>query len=319
MILITGGLGFIGSNIINSINSKFIIIENTRYALKRKFYIKNKNKIIKIIDCEKFNSNLLDNYKFSACIHLGAISSTLETNVRKIKKNNVTFSKKIFDYCKKKKIDFIYASSAAIYGNGKYGYKDLINIKIQKRYKPLNLYGKSKLEFDTYILNNFNKTKINKIIGLRFFNVYGINEFHKLGQSSPMYKFYHEIKNNNMPILYSDFIKNKTIKRDFIYIEDVIRIIKNLLKIKKIKTIINVGTSTPRSFFDVAKLVCKYTNKKEIIIRDIPKKIKKNYQYITCSNNKLLKKFKLINNFTSLEKGIRKYVYYLDKTSFKKV
>lgn len=317
MILITGGLGFIGSNVINSINSKFIVIENTRLTLKRKIYIKNKNKIIKIIDCEKFNINILDRYRFSACIHLGAISSTLETSISKIKKNNTLFSKKIFNYCKKKKIDFIYASSAAIYGDGRYGYDDLINTNVQKKYKPLNLYGKSKLEFDKYILNNFKKSKLNKIVGMRFFNVYGINEFHKLGQSSPIYKFYYEIKNTKMPVVYSDFIKNKTIKRDFVYIGDVIKIIKKLLKIKKIKTVINIGTSEPRSFFDVAKLVCKYMKKKQIIIRDIPQKIKKNYQYRTCSNNKLLKKYKLIDNFTSLESGIKKYIYYLKKSSFK--
>lgn len=214
----------------------------------------------------------------------------------------------------KKKIDFIYASSAAVYGNGKYGYYDYINRSIQKKYKPLNLYAKSKLTFDRYIVKNFNKTKLNKIVGLRFFNVYGINEFHKLGQCSPIYKFYCEVKKNNRPILYIDFNKNITIRRDFIYIEDVIKIIKAILKIKKIKSIINIGTSKPRSFFDVAKLVCKYMNKKEILIKDIPSNIKKNYQYITCSNNQLLEKIKLINNFTTLESGVKKYIRQLKKS-----
>jgi ADP-L-glycero-D-manno-heptose 6-epimerase len=315
MILITGGLGFIGSNIINNINKKFFIIED-KQSLKRVNYIKNKNKIIKIIDYKNFDENDLDNYKFSTCIHLGGISNTLEINKNKIKKTNVLFSKKIFNYCKKKNIDFIYASSASVYGNGKYGYYDLSNFKVQKKYRPLNLYGKSKIQFDKFIIKNLNKTKLNKIVGLRFFNVYGINEFHKLGQCSPIYKFFHEIKNNKIPILYTDFKENKSIKRDFIYIDDVIFIIKNILKMKKIKSIINIGTSNPRSFFDVAKIVCKHMNKKEIIIQDIPILIKKNYQYFTCCNNTILKKLKLINNFTSLELGIKKYIHRLNNSPF---
>ena len=93
----------------------------------------------------------------------------------------------------------------------------------------------------------------------------------------------------------------------------------NYIKNKKIKSIINIGTSKPRSFFDVAKLVCKYMNKKEILVKDIPSNIKKNYQYITYSNNQLLEKLKLINNFTTLESGIKKYIRQLKKHTFFKI
>lgn len=315
MILITGGLGFIGSNIINSLNAKFVIIENKNYISKIK-YINNPKKIIEIYDWEKLNFSSLNRFNFSSCIHMGAISNTLETDNIKIKENNINFSKKIFRYCKTKNIDFIYASSAAVYGNGRFGFSDLINLKIQKKLKPLNLYGKSKLLFDKFIIKNFKKNKLNKIVGLRFFNVYGINEFHKHGQSSPIFKFYNEIKANNYPVLYNDFVNNNIeIQRDFIFIDDAIKILKKILKVKKIKSIINIGTGIPQSFDTIAKIVSTEMKCDKIVLKDLPINIKKNYQYFTCGDIKLLKKYKLKIKFTKLDTGVKKYLKQLNKTN----
>ena len=318
MILITGGLGFIGSNIINNINSKFVIIENLNISKKRLSYIKNKKKIIEILDWKKLNFNLLEKYNFRLCIHFGAISNTLENNFEFIKKNNILFSKKIFHYCEKKNIDFIYASSASVYGNGKYGYNDSIDLKKQEKLKPLNLYGKSKLAFDKFIIKKISKSKLKKIVGLRFFNVYGINEYHKHGQCSPIYKFYYEIKKNKQAILFSDFKKNNPIERDFIYISDVIKIVKKIIKFKKLKTILNIGTSKTTSFYEIARLVTLQLKKKEIILKDIPEEIKKNYQYKTKSNNSLLQSLKIIKSFITVENGVKRYLNQLNKNYINK-
>lgn len=316
MILITGGLGFIGSNIINKINSKFLIVENSNIVNERIQYIKDKRKIIDIVSWKNLRLDKLDKYNFKTCIHFGAISSTLENNLKIIRESNISFSKKIFLYCEKRKIDFIYASSASVYGNGKLGYYDLNNKIIQKKYKPLNPYGKSKFNFDKFIIKKIRKTNLKKVVGLRFFNVYGINEFHKLGQCSPIYKFFYEIKKHNKATLFSDFKNSELIERDFIYIDDVVEIIKNLLKKNKIRTIVNVGTAKPITFSEIARLVSLKLNKNEIILKDLPSKIRLNYQYQTKSNNKLIKSLKLIKSYTPIKIGVDKYLQELKK-SFK--
>lgn len=307
MILITGGYGFIGSNLINQINAEFVVIDNLKKKKFRKNYIKNSIKIIKEYDWQNCNFEELNKYKFDICFHFGAKSNTNEKNVKLLNLSNINFSKKIFSYCEKNNINFIYASSASVYGNGMKGFIDTKNIKKQFSYKPLNNYAKSKLEFDKFILKKIKKTKLNKIVGLRLFNVYGINEFHKTGYSSPIFKFYNEIKINNKLIIYENFKNKKKILRDFIYINDVVKIIKKIYKLKKMREIINIGTGKPETFLKIAKIMIKKMNG-EILIEDLPSQLKKNYQNYTCSDNYLIKKYKLINNFHTIKNAIDKYI-----------
>jgi ADP-L-glycero-D-manno-heptose 6-epimerase len=307
MILITGGYGFIGSNLINKINSEFVIIDNLKKKKFRKNYIKNPVKIIKEYDWVNFNFEVLNKYKFDICFHFGAKTNTLEKNLKLLISSNINFSKKIFTYCEKNKINFIYASSASVYGDGMKGFIDTKNIKKQFNYKPLNYYAKSKLEFDKFIIKKIKKTNLNKIVGLRLFNVYGINEFHKTGYSSPILKFYNQIKINNKLIVYEDFKSKKKILRDFIYIDDVVKIIKKICKLKKIREIINIGTGKPETFLKIAKIVSKKMIG-DLLIKNLPSQFKNSYQYYTISNNYLIKKYKLINKFHSIGIGLDKYI-----------
>ena len=126
-------------------------------------------------------------------------------------------------------------------------------------------------------------------------------------------KFYNEIKTNNYPVLYNDFYNNIEIQRDFIFIDDVIKILKKILKVKKIKSIINIGTGISQSFDTIAKIVSTEMKCDKIVLKDLPINIKKNYQYITCNNIKLLKKYKLKIKFTKLETGVKKYLKQLNK------
>lgn len=307
MILITGGLGFIGSNLINKINGTFLVIEDKHNIKKKIKYIKNKKKIYKIILYENLQEIEIYKKKITRCIHLGAISNTLNTNKKKINEINFEFSKKIYNFCNKNNIKFIYASSASVYGDGRKKFDDSQN----KNYKPLNFYAKSKLKFDKYILKNIKTSKLNILVGLRFFNVYGINEIHKAGYSSPIYKFFLQIKKSRQITLYDDF-KKKRIERDFIYIDDVTKIILKIFKMKKIKSILNVGTGKSTSFYQVARLMLQYYKNISILTIQLPSNLKKNYQYFTRSNNKKFYKIIKFKNFTPINIGIRKYLKMLD-------
>ena len=317
MILITGGAGFIGSNLINSLLTKnlseIVSVDDKNFVNQSYFINKNFSRILPV----ELNNFLKKNKKkIKTVVHLGAITSTTERDINLIVKNNLELSINLWNWCEYNKKRFIYASSAATYGNGSNSFDDDESNDYLSKLIPLNLYGWSKHIFDRQIFNK--KKKPLQFVGLKFFNVYGPNEFHKNEMRSVILKIYEKISNN----LQVNLFKSHNVKfkdgeqlRDFIYVKDVISILEWFLSNPKINGLYNVGTGKPRSFNDIAKSIFKNTNKtSNIKYINTPMKIRKQYQYYTKANIKKLRDCGYKKSFFSLEEGIKNYIRgYLKK------
>ena len=310
MIIITGGLGFIGSNILSKLNqkkNKDILLVDTPNKEKLN-NVKNLN-YADIIEKKKFLKNLYQNkYKnIDYILHQGACTDTQESNLDYLIYNNYEYSKKILQFSNNNNINFVYASSASIYGNDK---------KIMKENKPLvekkikNYYALSKLMFDKYVIDN--KKKIKCAIGLRYFNVYGPNEYHKKNMSSPVLTFYNQIKRDNICKVfgkYDGFDKGEH-TRDFIHIDDVVDINIWASK-KKFVDVINVGTGISSSFNSVANIIIKNLKKGKIEYVNFPNQFKGKYQSFTKANISKLRKLGYKKRLTDIDEGISKYLKIL--------
>ena len=291
MIIVTGGEGFIGKNLINKLKrngfTNIINLDTNSMGLEL------------IIDFITFNNDI-------ECIfHLGAISDTTETNKDLLKKYNLDFSVFIWNYCTTFKIPLIYASSAATYGNGDNGFDDDdLNLS------PLNLYGISKHQFDLFIKEQ--KETPPNWYGLKFFNVYGNGEAHKGKMASVVYHFYNQIKKTGELKLFKshrDNILDGEQKRDFIYVDDIIDVCLYLYNNKPQSGIYNVGTGKARTYNDLAKIVFKTLGIEEkISYIDTPINIRNSYQYFTEAKMDKLKSIGYNINFHELEDGISKYI-----------
>lgn len=302
MIVITGGCGFIGSNLVKRLNAtgkKKILIVDKLNKIKKK-NIKNL-KFIKIENKDIFLNKLIKgkyDKKIEYIYHYGACSDTTNTDWDYLYKNNYLYSKKLINYSVKNKIKIVYASSASVYGlsanNKKENYSNL---------KPINYYAKSKYLIDKYV------KKINSkyIIGLRFFNVYGNNELHKKNMMSPITKFYLDIKKTQKCKIFDEYAgyKKGEHARDFIFVEDCNDIAQWLIKNNKYG-IFNVGTGKVTTFKKVAEIIIKKIGKGKIEYINFPKKLKKKYQCYTKANiNKLIANgYK--KNFTSIKKSLNR-------------
>ena len=311
MILITGGAGFIGSNLINSLLSKNfseIVSVDHKNFINQSYFINKK--FSRILPAE-LNSFLKKNKKkINTVVHLGAITSTTERNVKLIIENNLELSIFLWNWCEKNKKRLIYASSAATYGDGSNSFDDNESDDYLSKLVPLNLYGWSKHIFDRLILKK--KKKPSQLVGLKFFNVYGPNEFHKSEMKSVILKIYEKVSNNLQVKLFKSHnvkFKDGEQLRDFIYVKDVISILEWFLDNPKINGLYNVGTGKPRSFNDIAKSIFKETNKtSNIKYINTPMKIREQYQYYTKANIKKLRDRGYKNSFFSLEEGIKDYI-----------
>jgi len=310
MIILTGGLGFIGSNILAKLNSEkkknILLVDSPN---KKKLNNVKSLNYTDLVEKKNFLKNLYQNkYKnIDYVIHQGACTNTQESNLEYLILNNCEFSKKILQFCNNNNINFVYASSASIYGNDKKIMNDNKNLD-EKNIN--NYYALSKLMFDRYVLDN--KRKIKCAIGLRYFNVYGPNEHHKKKMSSPVLAFYNQIKRNNVCKVfgkYDGYGKGEH-TRDFIYVDDVVDINIWAAK-KKFVDVINVGTGISSSFNSVANIIIENLKKGKIKYTNFPEKFKGKYQSFTCANISKLRKLGYKKRLTDINDGISKYLKLL--------
>jgi ADP-L-glycero-D-manno-heptose 6-epimerase len=327
MIVITGGSGFIGSVLLWKLNQQgykdILIVDQFDKSpkwknLNGKLYkdIVEKNEFRKLLH----NSAFLNNCK--VIFHMGACSSTTEDDLSYLLDNNTNYSKELFNFCTIKQIPFIYASSAATYGNGEKGYSD----QLKEQLSPINPYGFSKHVFDLWATRQRACPPL--LIGLKFFNVYGPNEYHKDDMKSIVAKAVPQIKQNKSLKLFKSYkkdIADGEQQRDFVYVKDVANIMFSLWKKYYEKThditsgVYNLGTGQARSFVELGRAVFSALKQKENFEWiEMPDSIKNQYQYFTQSDNSRLYKNTLsCDKFTSLEDGIKDYVVnYLNEEKF---
>lgn len=310
MIIVTGTAGFIGSNLVTELFKKGyqnIICVDLPGKNESSAYLKDKN--VKFVPHSELDGFIHKNHHFvETVIHLGACSDTTETDEEYIRMINIDFSKKLWSRCSQHGIPYIYASSAATYGDGQNGYNDSHDIVTQLN--PLNLYGWSKNEFDKWVLKQDSAPSF--WAGLKFFNVYGPNEDHKNGQASVIKHAFSQIQENGKVSLFKSHrkdIMDGEQSRDFIYVKDVCDVIIFFMEERRNSGIFNVGTGKSRSFKDLAlSTFCALNLEPSINFIDTPKKLRGKYQYYTKANISKLRKAGYTKPFTDLETGVNEYV-----------
>ncbi|MCZ6692988.1 MAG: ADP-glyceromanno-heptose 6-epimerase [Bacteroidetes bacterium] len=311
MIIVTGAAGFIGSCLISRLNeanfNAIIAVDKFDNA------IKNKNlegkKLLEKVDRDLFVQWLDNNYKeVDFIFHLGARTDTTEFDFALLERLNTNYSKQVWQQCVKYQIPLVYASSAATYGLGENGYDD--DETIIPQLIPLNPYGISKNEFDKWVLEQEQKPFF--WAGLKFFNVYGPNEYHKDRMASVIWHAFNQISNNGKMKLFRSHhqdYKDGEQKRDFIYVKDAIEVCYFLMHHRKDSGIYNLGTGKARTFLDLTRATFQALDAAEIIeFIDTPVDIREQYQYFTQANMDKLRLFGYEKPFWSLETGIRDYV-----------
>jgi ADP-L-glycero-D-manno-heptose 6-epimerase len=319
-IVVTGGAGFIGSCLIGKLNfeglSDIIVVDHLDSSRKWRNLVGKE--VLDYIDKDKFLVDLEKNKfkgKLDVVIHMGACSSTLETNATYLMENNYMYSKRLAQWCLAQKVQFLYASSAATYGNGELGYSD--QDKATLKLKPLNMYGYSKQLFDLWLIKN---RLSGKVAGFKFFNVFGPNEYHKEEMRSVIAKnFDAVVKEKKIRLFRScrkDFSDGEQ-KRDFIYVKDAVDIVYYFLEHKNKRGIFNVGSGKARSWNDLAKAMFRALGlKPNIEYIDMPPEIRDKYQYFTQADLRKLKSTGCKHKFHSLEEAVKDYVGYLKDGSY---
>jgi len=311
MIVVTGGAGFIGSALVNGLNQKGInniwIVDQVDHPEKQN----NLNSLIfnQLIGKDNFLKKILEKNipSCDAIFHMGACSATTETNEAYLNENNFQYTRYLASYCLEKNIRFIYASSAATYGAGENGYSD--NESRLKLLKPLNLYGSSKQNFDLWAQA---EGVLKSLVGLKYFNVYGPNEYHKEDMQSMVRKGFLQVRDEGKLRLFKSYKSEYSDggqERDFLYIKDAVNMTLFFLEQKHTGGIFNIGSGQARNWNDLAKAIFNAMGKKmHIEYIDMPTEIKNQYQYHTCSDIKKIRNLGYINPVMSLEEGIEDYI-----------
>lgn len=311
MIVVTGAAGFIGSVMVGKLNNKGItdIVPVDDFSRPEKARNLDNKAIREKVDRDAFFEWLDKNHKDVKFIfHLGARTDTTEFDMSVFDRLNLNYSKKMWKACVNYGIPLVYASSAATYGLGELGYKDDHNIIPDLQ--PLNPYGVSKNEFDKWVLQEHEKPVF--WAGLKFFNVYGPNEFHKGRMASVIFHAYKQIQETGKVKLFRshhpEFDDGMQL-RDFIYVKDVADVMYFLMTYRETPGIYNLGTGKARAFLDLAKGTFKALNlEPRIEFIDTPEDIRDKYQYFTEANMGKLLRTRFQGKFYSLEEGIEEYV-----------
>jgi ADP-L-glycero-D-manno-heptose 6-epimerase len=313
MIVVTGGAGFIGSQLVAGLNKlgreDVLVVDNLTDG--KKFENLVVNNIADYIDKTDFR-RLIEKRdpvcdQIELIFHQGACSTTTEWDGQYMMDNNYTYSKELLHFCLERSIPFIYASSAAVYGiNSEF-------IEEPQNESPVNVYGYSKLLFDDYVRGL--KVDINsQIVGLRYFNVFGPRETHKKGMASVMLHFNNQIKETGELKLFegSHGYANGEQLRDFVFVDDVTNVNLWMMDNPNVSGIFNVGTGSSNSFNNVANLVIDWHGKGSIKYIPFPDALKESYQSFTEANISNLRSVGYDQEFTSLNEGVNSYLDVLN-------
>ena len=313
MIIVTGGAGFIGSNIIKALNQRG---ENNILLVD---HLVNGRKMLNIADLDI--ADYMDKNEFiqkidepgfldgvRAIFHQGACSATTEWDGEFVMKNNYDYSKRILHRCIEKNIAFLYASSASVYGNGDHGFSVDRNCE-----QPINMYAYSKFQFDQYV-RRLLPTTTSPIAGFRYFNVYGPREQHKGSMSSTAYHFNNQVKEHKVARLFEgyDGMANGEHKRDFVYVGDVVDVNLWFFDHPEQRGIFNVGTGNAETFNVVAEAVIAWHKEGSIEYIPFPEHLKGAYQSYTQADISGLRAVGYTKEFLTVKQGVAKYLDWLN-------
>ena len=316
MIVVTGAAGFIGSQLVHKLNQEGFkaVIAVDKFNSEAKNANLEGAAIQERVDRDIFPEWLDKNYEEVEFIfHLGARTDTTEFNRELLWRLNTEYSKEVWKRCVQYQLPLVYASSAATYGLGEWGYKD--DESLPPKLKPLNPYGESKNEFDIWAIEQEEKPFF--WAGLKFFNVYGPGEYHKGRMASVIWHAYRQIQATGKMKLFRshhpDF-KDGEQQRDFVFVKDVVNVCYWLMHHRRNSGLYNLGTGKARSFNDLTKAVFAALEKKaEIAYIDTPEDIRDKYQYFTEADMGKLIAIGYPEPFTGLEEGVNEYVEVLNK------
>ena len=301
MIIVTGGAGFIGSNIIRGLNERgredILVVDNLENADKHRNL--NTLYIADFVDKREFLERLPRLNEVETIFHQGACSSTTETDGRYMMNNNYQFSKTLLHHCLEHRINYLYASSASVYGNGDAGFREERACEY-----PLNVYAFSKFMFDNYVRQIQQQHRpASQVLGLRYFNVYGYQEHHKGSMASVVYHFYRQLQEGNHMKLFEG---SEEFRRDFIFVEDVVDVNLHFYEHGQ-SGIYNCGTGQARSFTDIARVIQTLEPEAEIETIPFPDHLKGKYQTFTQADAHRLREAGYRAPFTTLEEGVKQY------------
>lgn len=311
MIIITGAAGFIGSCLVghlNNLNFKdLILVDDFSHAEKEANY--SQKIFSKLVDRKNLESFMDENHALIQFVfHLGARTDTTEFNYAIFEELNINYSKMVWNKCVEYGLPLVYASSAATYGSGELGYDD--NHELPYILKPLNPYGESKNEFDKWAIKQEKQPYF--WAGLKFFNVYGPNEYHKKRMASVIFHSFNQIKETGLVKLFKSHrndYENGGQLRDFVYVKDLVNVCSFLMLHRQHSGLYNLGTGQARTFYDLAAATFKALNLvPNIEYVDMPEDIRDKYQYFTEANMEKLKSIGYTDKFYSLEEGVFDYV-----------
>jgi ADP-L-glycero-D-manno-heptose 6-epimerase len=321
MLLVTGAAGFIGSNVVASLNEagRTDIVVNDVLGGEGKWRNLASRQFADFIPPADL-MRWLEGRKLEAVVHLGAVSSTTATDGDLVIEANFRLPLRLFEWCASARTSFIYASSAATYGDGEAGYSDDWSRAALRRLKPMNLYGWSKHVFDLAVVERVaRKDKVPpQWAGLKFFNVFGPNEYHKGEMMSLVAKRFDDAKAGSAIRLFKSHragIADGEQRRDFIYVDDAVAVVRWLLETPSVSGIFNVGTGKARSFRDLMTAMFAALGRKPAIeYIDMPASIRDSYQYFTQAETTNLRRAGYNADFTPLEEAVQRYVTgYLDR------
>ena len=320
IIIVTGAAGFIGSCMVSYLNrqgfEKLILVDEFDDE-EKELNLLHKKYIVRVEREDFFGWVQREKPAVDFVFHLGARTDTTEFDYSVHQRLNVEYSQKMWNYCAMHNIPLVYASSAATFGEGELGYDD--SHDIIEQLQPLNPYGISKNEFDKWVLHQDCHPPF--WAGLKFFNVYGPNEYHKARMASVIFHSYNQIKQNGTVKLFrshKEGYEDGEQLRDFVYVKDVIAVCYWLMEQQPASAIYNLGTGQARSFNDLVKSTFAGLDMQPSIeYIDMPADIRDKYQYFTEANMDKLRKAGYKAEFYSLEKGVDDYVRnYLAKNEF---